>query len=203
MSTKMLDMASSSPPRWLDPEQDRAWRSWLLMSDLLRFQVMHDLQAEAGLSTADFVVLVHLSEATGSRMRMTDLASALRWSKSRLSHQFSRMEIRGLVVREGCSSDARLTYAELTTCGRAVIERAAPIHVESVRRHFIDLLEDGQLAVLSQIGEIVSGHLLAIGTPSDDGAPPCPSLGARAEEDCQVSAQLPVTQAAGDAAGRG
>jgi DNA-binding MarR family transcriptional regulator len=191
-------MASSLSPRWLDPEQDRAWRTWLLMSDLLRSQVVHDLQVETGLSNADFAVLVHLSEATGSRMRMTDLACALRWSKSRLSHQFSRMEARGLVVREGCPSDARLTYAELTACGRAEIRRAAPIHVESVRRHFIDLLDKDQLAALSDIGEIVSGHLLAIGTPSEDGAPPCPTLPFMAEEDdCQEAGTLAVAPGAG------
>jgi DNA-binding MarR family transcriptional regulator len=146
------------------------------MSDLLRGQIMRDLQTETGLSEADFVVLVHLSEATGSRMRMTDLASALRWSKSRLSHQFTRMEARGLVVREGCSEDARLTYAELTPWGRSEIVRAAPIHVESVRRHFIDRLDDVQLAALSAIADVVTGPLLASGAQSADGTAACPTL---------------------------
>jgi DNA-binding MarR family transcriptional regulator len=161
------------------------------MSDLLRGQVMHDLQTETGLSDADFPVLVHLSEATGSRMRMTDLASALRWSKSRLSHQFTRMEARGLVVREGCPEDARQTFAELTPWGRAEIERAAPVHVESVRRHFIDLLDESQLAGLSDIADVITGHLLAIGSPSVDGAPPCPSLSAACEAGPGSEARVP------------
>ncbi len=167
-------MASSPQPRWLDKDQDRAWRTWLLMSELLRSQLAHDLQSETGLSDADFAILVHLSEAEESRMRMTDLAAALRWSKSRLSHQFTRMESRGLVRRADCPSDARSTFAELTPCGRATIEGAAPVHVESVRRHFIDRLEPSQLAAVSDVAAVIADHLLAIGTESEDGAPPCP-----------------------------
>jgi DNA-binding MarR family transcriptional regulator len=161
-------------PRWLDPEENGAWRSWLLMSDLLRSQFAHDLW-EAGLSEPDFALLVHLSEAPEDRIRMTELAGALRWSKSRLSHQFTRMESRGLVARDDCPDDARSTFARLTPCGRATIERVAPLHVESVRRHFIDLLDRAHLAALTEIGGVVARHLLDIDTPSETAAPPCPN----------------------------
>jgi DNA-binding MarR family transcriptional regulator len=168
-------MAPEPQPRWLDPEEDRAWRGWLLMSDLLRWQLFHDLQTEAGLSDADFVVLVHLSEAADSRLRMTDLAGALRWSKSRLSHQFTRMEARGLVRRENCTQDGRTTYAVLTASGRAEITRAAPLHLASVRRHFIDLLDREQITALGAISETMSRHLLEAGSGGEHGAPPCPT----------------------------
>jgi DNA-binding MarR family transcriptional regulator len=158
-------------PRWLDQQEDRAWRGWLLMSDVLRWQLFKDLQEEAGLSDADFAVLVYLSEAEDSRLRMTDLAAALRWSKSRLSHQFTRMEGRGLVRRQNCPEDGRTTYAVLTTCGRREITRAAPLHLASVRRNFIDLLDRGQLAALAEITEVVSRHLLGEG---DHSVPACP-----------------------------
>jgi DNA-binding MarR family transcriptional regulator len=170
-------MAPAPEPNWLDPEEDRAWRSWLLMSELLRWQLYKDLQVEAGLSEADFAVLVHLSEAEGSRLRMTDLAAALRWSKSRLSHQFTRMEARGLVVRHNCESDGRTTYAVLTDCGRREITKAAPLHVASVRRNFIDLLARDQLAALTEITGLVAHHLLDAGSHSDQGVPPCPTGG--------------------------
>jgi DNA-binding MarR family transcriptional regulator len=173
-----------SAPRWLNVEEDRAWRGWLAMSGMLRAQIARDLQAECGLSDADFAVLVHLSEADGRRMRMTELASALGWSKSRVSHQCSRMAARGLVAREGCPTDARSSYAVLTECGCREIALAAPRHVESVRRHLVDLLDSEQLRALAGITAKVTGHLSALGGDAEDGAgeddgglPPCPTLG--------------------------
>jgi DNA-binding MarR family transcriptional regulator len=161
----------------LDPEEDRTWRGWLLMSDLLRWQLYKDLQEEAGLSDADFAVLVHLSEAEGSRLRMTDLAAVLRWSKSRLSHQFTRMEVRGLVRRQNCPEDGRTTYAVLAECGRREITRAAPLHLASVRRNFIDLLDRDQLSALAEISEVVSRRLLDAGSKSEPCGAPCDAEG--------------------------
>ncbi len=144
---------------WLTPIEDRAWRAWLAMSERLRSQIGRDLQADSGLSDADYMVLVHLSEAEGRRMRMTDLASRLNWSKSRLSHQLARMHARGLVERDECPSDARGAFAVLGTGGLAEIERASPRHVASVRRHLIDVLDDAQLEQLAAIAERVVAHL--------------------------------------------
>jgi DNA-binding MarR family transcriptional regulator len=147
------------PTRWLTQSEDRAWRAWLAMTERLRAQIGRDLLADSGLSDADYVVLVHLSEAEGRRLRMSDLAARLNWSKSRLSHQLARMQARGLVQREECPSDARGAFAVLAACGLAEIERAAPKHVASVRRHLIDVLDAEQLSQLSAIAELITGHL--------------------------------------------
>ncbi len=161
--------------RWLDPLESRAWRSWLAAGDLMRAQMGRDLGQDNGLSEADYVVLVYLSETPGHRIRMSDLAAALRWSKSRLSHQVARMETRGLVTRAECPSDARGSFAVLTERGMAEIERAAPHHVEGVRRNFIDLLTAEQLAALSEISEVVINHLLSLpGAPVSTAGLPCP-----------------------------
>jgi DNA-binding MarR family transcriptional regulator len=88
--------------------------------------------------------LVELSEAPDHRLRMTDLADATSQSRSRLSHQISRMEKRGLVRRDDCEGDKRGTFAVLTKAGIQAIERVAPYHVENVRRHFIDRLSARQ-----------------------------------------------------------
>jgi DNA-binding MarR family transcriptional regulator len=147
------------PTLWLTAAEDRAWRAWLAMAERLRSQIGRDLQADSGLSDADYMVLVHLSEAADQRMRMSDLATCLNWSKSRLSHQLARMQARGLVQRDECPSDARGAFAVLAPGGLAEIERAAPQHVASVRRHFIDVLDDAQLEQLAVIGERVVAHL--------------------------------------------
>jgi len=145
--------------RWLSPLEAAAWRGWLSMSEMLRAQIGRDLQSETGLSDADFAVLVHLSESAEGRLRMSELVGTLSWSKSRLSHQLTRMEARGLVRREGCPNDARSAFAVLTPVGRAEIARAAPLHLDSVRRHFVDLLDPAQLQVLGEAASVVVAHL--------------------------------------------
>jgi DNA-binding MarR family transcriptional regulator len=131
-------------PRWLNDEEQQAWRATVQLAMLLIRQLDRDLSVH-GLNGHDYEILVVLSEAPENRMRMTDLADATSQSRSRLSHQISRMEARGLVRRDDCEGDKRGTFAVLTREGKATIERVAPDHVESVRRHFIDRLTPGQL----------------------------------------------------------
>lgn len=102
-----------------------------------------------GLSSNDYEILVELSEAPRGQLRMTELADRTAQSRSRLSHQVSRMETRGLVRREDCAGDKRGTFAVLTPHGVSLIERVAPSHVASVRRHFIDHLSAEELAALA------------------------------------------------------
>ena len=131
-------------PRWLSPDEQQAWRATVHLSQLLMRQLDRDLNVH-GLNGHDYEILVELSEAPGQRLRMTELADATSQSRSRLSHQISRMEKRGLVRRDDCEGDKRGTFAVLTAEGMAVIERVAPDHVENVRRHFVDRLSPRQL----------------------------------------------------------
>jgi DNA-binding MarR family transcriptional regulator len=131
-------------PRWLTDEEQQAWRATVNLSQLLLRQLDREL-AEHGLNGRDYEILVELSEAPEHRLRMTELADATSQSRSRLSHQVSRMEKRGLVRRDDCEGDKRGTFAVLTEAGFEAIERVAPQHVESVRRHFVDQLTPDQL----------------------------------------------------------
>ena len=129
------------------------------MSRLLGAQLGRGLSRDAGMSHADFEVLVNLSEAPGRRLRMNELGARLLWEKSRLSHHITRMQQRGLVEREGCMSDARGSFVVVTEAGLAAIEAAAPGHVRDVRRHFFDLLSDDDVKALAAISDKVVGHL--------------------------------------------
>ena len=146
-------------PRWLDEAEDRAWRGYLRMRTLLHARILRDLAREAGLSGPDYDVLSHVSESLGRRSRLGELAERVAWSISRLSHHLTRMERRGLVTREDCPSDGRGAFVVLTDAGFRVIQAAAPGHVASVRRHFIDLLSRDQLDALTSITDTVVGHL--------------------------------------------
>jgi len=134
--------------RWLSDEEQRAWGSYIRLAKMLMRQLDRDLHP-FGLSTNDYEILVELSEASGNRLRMTELADLTAQSRSRLSHQITRMEVKGLVRREGCEGDKRGTFAVITSRGLATIERVAPSHVESVRRHFMDRIPPEHLGVLT------------------------------------------------------
>jgi DNA-binding MarR family transcriptional regulator len=148
-------------PRWLDADEQRAWRSYLRMASRLSAHLNRQLQADSDLSLADFDVLVHLTDIPEQRLRVVELARELDWEKSRLSHHVARMERRGLVRREECRDDGRGSYIVLTPAGLAAIEGAAPGHVEAVRRVVFDALTRQQAEALGEVAELVLARLEA------------------------------------------
>ena len=147
--------------RWLTEEEQRAWRGLLRMTSQLNARANRLLQDEYGISLADYEVLVALSEAPEGRLRVFEVADALAWEQSRVSHQLARMQRRGLITREGCATDARGAFALLTAGGRAAIERAAPAHVEQVRQLVFDELSHEQVSALTEITTRVLDRLAA------------------------------------------
>jgi DNA-binding MarR family transcriptional regulator len=148
-------------PRWLTDDEQNAWRAYIRLAKLLMRQLDRDLHP-FGLSMNDYEILVELSEAPGHRLRMTELADLTAQSRSRLSHQITRMEAKGLVRRDACDGDKRGMFAVITPRGMQAIERAAPNHVESVRQHFIDQLSPEQLGALNDTYQPVLERLRKI-----------------------------------------
>ncbi len=106
--------------------------------------------AQYGLDVAEWEILVNLSEVEGRRMRMSDLADSVHQSRSRLTHTITRMEKADLVQRTSCPEDRRGVWAELTDEGMALIVRAAPGHVETVRRNFVDAMSSEDYAAVGR-----------------------------------------------------
>ena len=131
---------------WLDDDEQKSWRSYLLMRRTLESHLERHLQREFGLSASDFEILVNLSESETGRMRAFELGEATQWEKSRMSHHLSRMEKRGLIRKEACS--ARYPEIALTEAGRAAIEACAPAHAGRVRELFVDVVGPDRLATL-------------------------------------------------------
>jgi len=142
-------------PRWLDERQQRAWRAWLAMQTRLQAELNRQLQADSGMSLADFDVLVALTDRPDVPLRVFELAEAVQWEKSRLSHHLARMERRGLVERQDCPDDARGAFVVLTAAGRQAIERAAPAHVDTVRALVFDGLDPEQVDLLADLADRV------------------------------------------------
>jgi DNA-binding MarR family transcriptional regulator len=148
----------TAEPRWLDAEEQKAWRAWLYSTLLLQDQLDRDLTRQTGISHAYYEVLVQLSEAPDRMLRMSQLAERSLSSRSRLSHAVSRLEERGWVRRQVCEEDGRGQLAVLTDAGFAALEEAAPVHVASVRTHLFDQLSPEQVTALRDIGETLLRH---------------------------------------------
>jgi len=133
---------------WLSADEQRVWRNYLTMTARLQSAMSRQLQADCGLSLADYDVLVALDEQRGCRI--AELGERLGWEQSRLSHQLSRMRTRGLVVRSGAADDRRAATVDLTDDGRAALTSAAPGHAELVRNVVFEGASAAQLRALDR-----------------------------------------------------
>lgn len=155
--------------RWLSAEEQIAWRSFVDGFRALIDVLDRQLQADSNLPHSYFEVLIPLSEAPCRTMRMSELAEAARSSRSRLSHAVARLEERGWVRRLDCPTDRRGQLAQLTDEGFAVVEAAAPGHVEAVRKYLIDQLRPEQITAMGEIGQVL------LDTTSKSDLPPRPN----------------------------
>lgn len=158
--------ADVAPVRWLTADEQVSWRSFLEGSARLHDALAHALERETGLSIHEYEVLVRLSEAPGRTRRMSELADGLAHSRSRLTHTVRRMEDAGLVVRTPCASDARGVNCAMTERGWTTLVAAAPVHVQSVRDHLVDVLTPEQFRALGEAMRAVSSHLTSAGCPA-------------------------------------
>ena len=150
----MSSSAEETEPRWLSEEEQACWRAYLHGTRLLEVALDADLSAH-GTSLPEYEILSMLSEAPGRRMRMSALADLVVQSRSRMTHTAGRLDGRSLVRREPSPHDGRGVELTLTDKGLETLERLSKVHVESVRRHFVDLLTPTQFRKLGEAMAIV------------------------------------------------
>jgi len=132
-------------------EERELWRTFFVMRRQLELTLERRLQADAGISSADFEILASLSEDATHRLRAGQIGDIIGWEKSRVSHQITRMEQRGLVRREECDDDARGVWVVLTTEGSDAVQSAAKDRQDAVRHYFFDALTEDEKATLQAI----------------------------------------------------
>ncbi|WP_020668834.1 MarR family winged helix-turn-helix transcriptional regulator [Amycolatopsis nigrescens] len=152
-------MSEDDGVRWLSETEMLAWRSYIVATMRLRQRLHRELADRHDISLADYEVLVCVSLKPENRIRMTELATMLGSTKSRLSHQVGRMEAAGVVRRGRDPEDKRGVVAELTDAGQKLLEQAAPTHVDGVRVHLIDLLTEHEQAAFGEAFSRVLDHL--------------------------------------------
>ena len=153
-------MTATGKPRWLDDDEQHSWRALMMGMTLLLERLDDDLRREFSMSLTEYEVLVRLSERPGRAMRMAQLADAMAHSRSRVTHTVARMEAVGYVTRGTTPEDGRGVVATMTEQGYDLLVRAAPCHVESVRRNILDLVPAEDFAAVGRVFDRVSDHLV-------------------------------------------
>jgi DNA-binding MarR family transcriptional regulator len=146
---------NTTTTRWLTAAEQRTWRLFVQACEAVFATTEAQLVRDSGMPHGYYEILVHLSEAPGRALRMTQLAKASSYSKSRLSHAVARLEERGWVIRRECPTDRRGQIAQLTDEGFGVLAAAAPGHVDQVRTVLIDALTAEQIGQLGEISAAI------------------------------------------------
>lgn len=148
----------------LTDDEWSVWDAFYAMRRTLDRALEVRLQQGSGVSAPEYEILAGLGRSDDRRLRVRDIAERIGWEKSRVSHQVTRMEKRGLVRRTDCDLDARGTWVELTPGGRRAMLESSRGHNEAIKRYFVDVLGDEA----SNLEAFSHRVLAAIG---DDAAP--------------------------------
>jgi DNA-binding MarR family transcriptional regulator len=131
------------------------WRSFFVMRRQLELTLERRLQADAGISTADFEILMSLLDEPAQQLRAGQIGDIIGWEKSRVSHQITRMEQRGLVTRRECGDDARGVWVVLTEEGSRAVLSAGSDRRDAVRQYFFDVLTDDEKQTMLEVSRKV------------------------------------------------
>ena len=138
----------------LSPRELRAWHAFIAMGEDVLERVGRDIGESTGLSGSEFAVLSRLASYGKGEMQQQELATAMGWEKSRLSHLLSRMQNRKLIERR--AGDGRATLIAMTLVARAKLEIALPIRAASVRRNLLSRLSAEQVETMIRVSNVLS-----------------------------------------------
>jgi DNA-binding MarR family transcriptional regulator len=151
----------SDPAPGLDSEQLGAYFALMEVSSLLHYAVEEHLRADGDLSYVQFQILARLVDASEGRLRMTDLADGVVYSRSGLTYQAGLLDKRGLITRSPSPDDERSVIVTVTDAGRALIAHVLSGHVDRVRQLLFEPMTGKDLAALSTVLGRARDHMRA------------------------------------------
>lgn len=148
-------MTAETTREGMTPEEKELWRSFYIMRRQLELTLERRLQADAGISTPDYEILIALFNEPSKRLRAGHIGDLIGWEKSRVSHQITRMEQRDLVKREECGDDARGVWVVLTANGTRAVLGSERDRRDALRQYFFDVLDEEEKSALLRISHKV------------------------------------------------
>jgi DNA-binding MarR family transcriptional regulator len=145
----------------LSVEQLGAYFALVEVSSLLQYAVDEHLRIDGDLSYVQFQVLARLVDAPGGKLRMTDLADGVVYSRSGLTYQAGLLDKRGLITRSPSTDDERSVMVAVTDVGRDLVAQVLPGHVDRVRHLLFDPLTSDDVTVLDTVLGRVRDHMRA------------------------------------------
>ena len=145
----------------LSAEQLGAYFALVEVSSLLQYSVDEHLRVDGDLSYVQFQLLARLVDAPGGKLRMTDLADGVVYSRSGLTYQAGLLEKRGLITRSPSPDDERSVMVAVTDVGRDLIARVLPGHVDRVRDLLFEPLTSDDVAALNSVLGRARDHMRA------------------------------------------
>jgi DNA-binding MarR family transcriptional regulator len=136
-----------------------AWRAFHKIGNSLLPHLSRQITSHSGITGAEYVVLVALSELITPSVNLNRLALSLGWETSRMSHQLSRMEENGLVKKARNVEDSRCFDVSITAKGRKIAESAIPLQSKEINHCFSDVLSKEQMISLIEISAAISKHM--------------------------------------------
>jgi DNA-binding MarR family transcriptional regulator len=133
------------------PTKLESWVSFIRAHAAITRELSAQLQREHGLTLNDYEVLLHLSHAEGERLRRVDLAERVVLTASGITRLLEGLERGGFVVKEHCVSDARVSYAKLTSAGREKLRLAGVTHLRGIDELFVERYSGSELATLADL----------------------------------------------------
>ncbi len=134
-----------------------AWGGFLSTHARLSKQLEDNLRRDAGLSHAEYEVLLRLYLADDGRLRIQDLAANSILTHSGTSRLVDRLEDVGLTERATAEDDKRGAYAVLTNKGRSLFEDAARQHTALVRDQFLRHFSAAELKTMASFWKLLEG----------------------------------------------
>lgn len=157
----MYDRGMSEPAPGLSAEQLGAYFALVEVGGLLQYAVDEHLRVDGDLSHVQFQVLARLVDAPGGKLRMTDLADGVVYSRSGLTYQAGLLDKRGLITRSPSPDDERSVMVAVTKLGRGLVARVLPGHVDRVRRLLFEPLTGDDVTALNVVLGRIRDHMRA------------------------------------------
>jgi DNA-binding MarR family transcriptional regulator len=163
----MADAQQLEESRWLVPcstsRLDRAalqaWRSYRQSHASIVLALDRELVAEHGITTRDYEVLLDLAHAPDRKLAMSDLAKSTRLTRSGITRLIDRLVGTGLIQRVRRSSDARVSYAQLTASGYERLRQAGQTHSDGIRQMFLERFTKDEIDQLaSLLSRLATAH---------------------------------------------